>query len=277
MTKNILIGLFCLIFGKINGQTTPYFELPEERTSQSSQTFPNLDIQINKLYIRAEGSLKIQSSNYQTDLIQAFTIQKNLFMNWGGMIGYNYGSKWNVETGYLKNPLFTSASIILEPFYFISTYGTALHTIPFRFQRSIFTLDRVSKAARLYVGAGLLYSLGTEKMTNMQDRIVEQFRYSSSPQQIETIEITSITSMKKAQWQAEASLEVRGKLIEQLEIGVFYKAQLSQPNAILSDLTIKHNTTTIGQASMFNKIISHRFGISAHYNFALIKKYISKI
>lgn len=276
MFRTLLFSLLTVFCFSAKAQNTPYFELPKERTNETAQVFPNLDLQINKLYLRAEGGIKLLNSKVTNELNGKVLANGDKYMNWGAYLGYNEANRWAIEIGYMPNPLTTTAIITTDPFYFSQTYGQSLHAIPLRFQYSVWNIDRVSKAARLYAGIGIIHNLKTASLTNIVTEAQERYR-NPYTQQLEIFKITSVSSLEKARWQADFSLEVRGKVVEQLEIGLFYKYQWSLANALNTQISIQQGNTPAQTTQLSNTRTSHRFGITAHYNYAIIKKYKSNV
>lgn len=254
------------------GQDEPYYELPSKRTNGNSAPLPNLKAVKQKIYLRPEGGLKFQHSTLASTIPETFTKNKNINTTGGFALGYNYADKWLLEAAYLRNTQQMQSTFSYNNYTMYNRPEVIFQSTALRFQRKIFTIDRVSRTTGLFFGGGIVYN------TNAKNGEFERSSFSGllrngSGIRPDTLTLRNITLLRKSKIHLEFSGEVRGKIIEKLEIGAFIKTHLTAPRSLESNSTLFLNQNQLGTAQQHLGWLAWQMGISLHYNFLIFNKY----
>lgn len=271
----LLTGFYAAVFQPAFAQTEPYYKLPGNRIERNSSTFPNLESHLVKLYIRPEGGMFFQGNSISNTLNDKLS-KKNLYnANWGLSLGFNYRDRWLFDIGYLQTPLSMTNTFVISPFSIPNTETIILHGIPLRVQRKVWTIDRVARSTGLYVGGAVIVSTDWRSRSAVgQQAFLERNRNGVAP---DTLRLIYQTALNKIPAQLETFVEIRGKLIEALEIGAFVKLQTSFSSPLISEISFRRNRGTPEVSVQKLNPYALRFGLSVHYNFGIIRKYESKV
>lgn len=151
-----------------------------------------------------------------------------------------------------------------------------LNSIPIRFQRNVWVIDRITRSTRLFVGGAILLNTNGKaaEVSNSAEAFLRGFSSTTAP---DTIRLAEVTSFAVTPVMAEISVELRGKLAEGLEIGTYAKmvSSFKRPYQTEVSYRINDNPTNIAVQKM--KPLMFRLGVVVHYNFGIITKYESNV
>jgi hypothetical protein len=257
-------------------QTDPYYQLPKERTEKGVKTFPNIKPVLTKLYFRGEGGTLFQSSSLTDSFKGKLLIKNQVNINWGLSVGYNYRDLWMIDIGYTKTPFQLSSLFDLGSLSIPISETFMLNSIPIRFQRNVWVIDRITRSTRLFVGGAILLNTNGKaaEVSNSAEAFLRGFSSTTAP---DTIRLAEVTSFAVTPVMAEISVELRGKLAEGLEIGTYAKmvSSFKRPYQTEVSYRINDNPTNIAVQKM--KPLMFRLGVVVHYNFGIITKYESNV
>lgn len=273
--KLLIISLF-LTSGFLYAQTEPYYQLPKERTEKGAKTFPNLKASAIKFYVRPEGGLFVQGNSLDNNLDGQLISGKQVLTTWGAALGYNFKDRWMAEIGYLQSPLLLISSLKLTPFLVTLSPEKMLHLLPVRIQKRVWTIDRVSRSTSLFLGGGI--GLPTNgKAGDVFNRREAYLQPTFARNPPDTVRISNVVSLLKTPVQAQFSAEIRGKIVEELEVGVCMNYQTSFGRIYRSEINLQRNREAPLLAIQTLNARALRFGISIHYNFGIITNYETDI
>ncbi len=269
----LFILLFSIQLDVFCQENEEYYVPPSERKDVYHNSYPNLDRKAVSLYFGLEGGLKLNYFSLDNSLNNLISGQKNSEFYWGIALGYNMDNRWAVETGFYNNPSYfvqiLNSGSRGVPFSY--KLGTNLQTIPLRFKYKLFTLDPITKTASIYVGAGVL--LGT----NAKNKELTVKNFSAISASRDSIKLKSETFLqRKGAVQFELSIELQGRISNNLSVTLFGRGNFGSNGIISSDLTYSINGTKISEAKQILKGISYNFGLVAKYDIARGYKYRSK-
>ena len=269
----LFILLFSIQLDVFCQENEEYYVPPSERKDVYHNSYPNLDRKAVSLYFGLEGGLKLNYFSLDNSLNNLISGQKNSEFYWGIALGYNMDNRWAVETGFYNNPSYfvqiLNSGSRGVPFSY--KLGTNLQTIPLRFKYKLFTLDPITKTASIYVGAGVL--LGT----NAKNKELTVKNFSAISASRDSIKLKSETFLqRKGAVQFELSIELQGRISNNLSVTLFGRGNFGANGIVRSDLTYSINATKISEAQQILKGISYNFGLVAKYDIARGYKYRSK-
>lgn len=257
-------------------QTEPYYQLPQERTEKGVKTFPNIKPILTKFYFRAEGGTFFQGSDLSNSFNGLLTTENRLNVNWSLGLGYNYRDRWLIDIGYATFPLQLASTFKLRSFGVPISETLVLNSIPIRFQRSIWVVDRIARSTRLFVGGAIFLNTNGQaaEVSNSENAFLQPFSSTSPP---DTIRLAEITTFASTPIMGEASIELRGKLTESIEIGVYSKLMTTFSRPYQTKVSYQVNSNSTNSAIQRITPLMFRLGITAHYNFGIITKYESTL
>lgn len=273
-----LITFFTVVFGatfSAFAQTEPYYQLPTERTAKGELTFPNLKPLLTKIYFRGEGGPLLIGNSLSNNLNGQLIAETQPNVNWSLGVGYNYRDRWLLDIGYASTPLLLASTFNLRPFNIPIRETFVLSSIPVRFQRSVWVVDRVARSTRLYVGGAVYINTNGKaaEVSNSQEAFLRPFN--NAPP--DTIRLAEITSFASTPVMAEVSVELRGKLGESLEIGTYAKVMSSFSRPYQTEISFRVNSEPVNIAVQKINPLIIRLGVVVHYNFGIITKYESNV
>lgn len=269
----VLVVLLCRASSAF-AQPEPYYKLPQDRTGKGVKTFPNLKPKLTKFYLRGEGGFLLQGSTLSNDFNGQLTTSSPVNLSWGAGIGFNYRDRWMTEIGYANTPVRLNSSFRISPFVIPIIEQYDFQSISLRFQRSVLVVDRISRSTRIFLGGGIHLNTNGKaaKVSNSSEAFLRQFSTNSPA---DTIRIAEITSLASTPITGELSVELRGKVVEALEIGVFAKALSSFKRPFQTNISYRVNNAPLNETSHTISPLAVRLGVTVHYNFGIITKYES--
>lgn len=269
-----IILLVCGVGSRAFSQIEPYYKLPKDRTEKGTQTFPNLKAQFTKFYLRGEGGFLLQGNSLNADFNGQLIANNQVNITWGTALGYNYRDSWMAEIGYTQMPLQLGSSLRISPFSIPIFEQHNLQSVSVRFQQNVWVVDRIARSTRLFIGGGLLFNSNgkAKEVSNSSGLYLRQFSPSSPA---DTIRLAEITTLSRIPITGEISVELRGKLAEAIEIGVFAKALSSFNRPFRTAIFYQVNDASTQQAVHLISPVAFKLGVTVHYNFGIITKYES--
>lgn len=271
-------AVFMFLFGGASAfaQPEPYYKLPQDRTEKGVKTFPNLKPRLTKFYLRGEGGFLIQGSTITDDFNEQLSINNQVNISWGAGIGFNYRDRWMTEIGYAQTPVRLMSSFEISPFSIPIIEQYDFQSISLRFQRNVWVVDRIARSTRLFVGGGIHINTNGKaaEVSNSSEAFLRRFSASSLS---DTVRISEVTSLVATPITGEFSVELRGKLVEALEIGVFAKALSSFNRPFQTNIAYSINSSPAKETSHTISPLAVKLGVTVHYNFGIITKYESDI
>jgi hypothetical protein len=257
-------------------QTDPYYQLPKERTEKGVKTFPNIQPILTKFYFRGEGGTLFQNSSLTNDFKKKLLVENQVNINWGLSVGYNYRDLWMIDIGYTKTPYQLSSLFDLGSISIPISETFTLNSIPIRFQRNVWVVDRITRSTRLFIGGAILLNTNGKaaEVSNSTEAFLRSFSATTVP---DTIRLAEVTSFAATPVIAEFSVELRGKLAEGLEIGTYAKLISSFKRPYQTEVSYRVNNNPTNLAVQKIKPLMFRLGIVVHYNFGIITKYESNV
>ncbi len=260
-------------------QEEPYYALPKERKSeQARKSLPNLDIKVKKIFISGFGGLNIQKQKLDNDLKGQIGIVQNLNLPWGFGFGLNCYNNWQFETGFYKQNINFSTSFQskLSPrFFTIFQNPVEYYSFPLTVKKRLFYIDKVSKAAQVNIGSGLVITPNLNKIKTNEifiDDIVRQ-----NGQARDTLVFKNVTTRNLNTLAYQFNLEVEGRIVEKLEIGLFCMGTIYPNKIINSQSMYSINRISQGDSNAFLSNISLIFGVKTKLNLSMLYSYKSKI
>ncbi|MDP5139931.1 MAG: hypothetical protein NWP83_05610, partial [Spirosomaceae bacterium] len=243
-TSLSLISLFTVVFlttFSAFAQTEPYYQLPTERTEKGTLTFPNLKPLLTKIYFRAEGGPLISGNSLSNSINGQLQPENQLNVNWSLGVGYNYRDRWMIDIGYARTPMQLASTFSISPFTIPIRETFLLNSIPVRFQRSVWVVDRVARSTRLFIGGAVYVNTNGKaaEVSKSQEGFLRRFNAGIPP---DTIRLAEITTFASTPIKAEASIELRGKLGESLEIGTYAKVMSSFSRPYQTEISFQVNS-----------------------------------
>lgn len=257
-------------------QPEPYYKLPKDRTEQGVRVFPNLTPRLTKFYLRGDGGFLVRGSSLTNDINGQLTTNSPVTMSWSAGLGFNYRDRWMTDIGFANTPIQLNSSLKVTPFFIPIVEQYNFKSVSLRFQRSIFVVDKIAKSTRIFIGGGILLNTNgkASEVSNSAEAFLRQFSTSSPA---DTIRVAEITTLSSTPVTGELSIELRGKVVEALEIGVFVKALSSFSRPLKTTISYQVNSAPTEQVTHMISPVAMRLGVAVHYNFGIITKYESDI
>lgn len=277
-----LVSLFFILTSYINkvySQEAPHYQLPKDRNAASGKLgLPNLKTSIDKLFISVYGGVKFQNIEIQTNPSQQ--LQDNSFVNlpWGIGLGYNSKNKWEFEGALYKQNFSARTTYQSKAFpevYEVFSNNVEVNSVLMTFKNRVFYIDRVSKAAQLNMGLGLLVLPEFFKGRISTSKSNYILRNRNALRDTLTLEHRFIRTKNPLGFQF--GFDIEGRIIEKLEIGVYFSGVFYPKNVLRSqiDTYINSNFESTGLSELSK--FQYNFGIKTKYNFSILYKYKSKL
>lgn len=271
----LLVALLWVGVSSGFAQSEPYYKLPKDRTDKGTMTFPNLKPLLTKFYLRGEGGFLLQGSRFSNDFDGKLSTNTPVNTNWAASFGFNYRDIWMTEIGYAKTPLQLSSVFQLNPFVIPIIEQYELNGVSLKYQRSVFVVDRIARTTRLFIGGGVIINTNGKatEVSNSSEAFLRRFNQITA----DTIRLAENTQLATTPLLGELSVELRGKLAESVEIGVFTKIVTSFTQPFRTNISYRINDTPAIQTTHSISPLAFRLGVSVHYNFGIITKYESDL
>jgi hypothetical protein len=260
-------------------QESPYYQLPKNRVDRTEAiNMPNLYSKYVQYYFSAAGGMKKNFS--KTTLSQSLPISTStdLTVYWEIAFGQTRNHNYFWEIGLIKNPMFIRtdfSAINNTPFPLIFRKGDNFYGIPLRFKKRIFTFDKIANNAFWNFGVGVIYNPITTARETETNEI--QFRLSNNPLPTDLKNMTYNLSTIPRPLNFELLTEIRGVVMERLELSLYIKSIFSSANQFRNSYSITFFNEK--QINLKQNLISPSllFGIQAQINSPKFYKYYSKV
>jgi hypothetical protein len=254
-------------------QETPYYQKPENRKNDwEVSTLPNLKAFVIKYYASAHGSFRKDFLKNQSQSNFGGKDATNLAGYAEFNIGVNRNEKYLFETGFIiSHQNLTTYTELSLPFQ----NDVKSYLIPIKIKRTVLTLDKVSKTGFLMVGLGIntrLKQFGNEFTDNFFE-----IKYRGTPPDnaIETVNYR--LERKVPLFQLESTVEMRGKVTERFELGLFMKSNFTPVSNLKNNVTFTRFNGAVETSNLRTALVSINFGILARINSPRFVEYSSKI
>jgi hypothetical protein len=260
-------NMFSAAFGQQNEDV--YFDKNYHKKTKL-MNLPNMSVSQEHWYVGGEGIFKKNYTTLDNNLLGLIASENTSNVTWGIQLGYNFDNKWGIETGYLANTQETYLYINASRIAPLSSKFT-LHSIPIRYKKNIFTIDKSTKTASLWLSGGVLISpnsteqkinsltlYGTKNVVRGADGKVVS--YDSL-----TVPINSYLT-NRGLIQLEIGVELQGKIAEGFNIITFLRGNLGSNSVIHTDASYIINTHTDAETSLTTNGFSYSFGMALRYD-----------
>lgn len=254
-------------------QETPYYQKPENRKNDwEVSTLPNLRAFVIKYYASANGSFRKDFLKNQSQSNFGGNDATNLAGYAEFNIGVNRNEKYLFETGFIiNNQNLTTYTELSLPFQ----NDVKSYLIPIKIKKTVLTLDKVSKTGFLMVGLGINTRL-KQKGNEFTDNFFEiKYRGTPSSDAVEAIKYR--LERKIPLFQFESSIEIRGKVTERFELGLFLKSNFSTVSNLKNIVTFTKFNGVQETSNIQTALFSINFGILARINSPRFVKYSSRV
>lgn len=272
----LINSLLCLAQEVEEGE---YYQAPKKNGKTRMINLSNMDIIKNRIYIGVEGGFKRSTSALSNSIEGLLSKENYNDFYWSTQFGYNHNQKWALETGYYpnQNRLILLVNADRGAIHVISS--GKLNTLPLRYKKNIFTIDKTTKTATIWLGGGLLFS------PNYKNKEVDNFilegrdgRYDGNQYVYDTLKLNGQTFVSpKSLVQFEGTLELQGRISDFLTISVNIKGIIAPKSAIYSDINYLVNSEIKAVSTHYSMPVNFMAGLVLRYEFARMIKYKPKL
>ncbi|MFT5884952.1 MAG: hypothetical protein ACI9IP_001412 [Arcticibacterium sp.] len=280
MKRNLgYLLLVCIAIG-VQAQEVPYYQAPRNRELINNEiALPNLKTEKIYWYVSGNTGIKIAGKKLESSLGGEVLAKNILNTFWEGYFGINNNDKWQIELGYIGDPLSLKWQLIdkrtdnpIAPFKVARTEST----IALRFKKRLLTLDRVTKNSRINAIGGIQYTLGrqNENITEFNFRQPTLFTRGGFE---DTIYVTGGFNQKAAPLAAEIGFEIIGRLATPIEIGFFTKYIINSREVLSSQIDIDSYYGEPRSTKLFLNGSNLMLGVTLRWNFLSGIRYLPDI
>ncbi len=279
--RHYLVLFLCslLVTKYTKAQEKPYYELPKNRKETNELlSMPNLKSFGIHYYFGLAGGFKKNYSAFQKE--PTFEIDSNSGLNlyWETVFGQNRDYNYYWEIGYISNPTYLKSNLNeINPGPFPLTFlnGQKFHAIPFRLKKRVLIIDKVAKSAFINLGLGIIYQLPSSKQS-IENEIIK-FRTGRNPLNNDLTSIEYSLISKNKPFSGEFLLEVRGKVIERFDLGLYLKSIYKPSKQLINSFNFNYFDQSSNQSIQYLNNFSFLFGIQAQINSPKFLKYTSTV
>lgn len=240
--RQLITFLFFFTPGLLMAQEEDYYKLPKERRIVDGRiTLPNLKTEDVFWYINTSGGMKLQKSSFTNSYQgQLINVDQGL-LYWEATLGMNRHDNWQLELGYLRNPVRLEWRILdrsnrLVPYYFIANIND--HGFLATYKRRLFIIDRVTKKTRLNILAGIKVNpLINEEV--VQDYNIRVPTIPGRQGFQDTLRIQTDFVTQKTSISGVLGLELTGRVADPVEVGLFGKFMIDRNGVLASNIAVE--------------------------------------
>lgn len=227
----LIINTYC--------QETPYYQEPVKRKdAHEKMVMPNLNSFTIKYYSSLSGGFSKDYIKSKNDISIGKKAQSQMLGFFEFNLGVNRNEKYFFETGFsqVNQQLNTYYNIPFAPFQLQN--DQRLWMLPVRAKRTLWVMDRVSRSAFLVAGMGLNFRLNSLKEKHESKKYLIQYRQTPPIDALESMEYEMVSVPTKINF--ETMVEIRGKVTERVELGLFSKAVVSKSGNLSNQLIVNY-------------------------------------
>ncbi|MBK6977323.1 MAG: hypothetical protein IPH28_09680 [Cytophagaceae bacterium] len=264
--------MYIIISLPVMAQETPYYQEPNKRKKDFEKiAMPNLESFTIKYYTAINGGFgksyfsSSEPVNFKTGVLSP--MESFLEVNFG----INRNEKYYFETGISKHQIQLN-SFYAFPFRIYNNQNIIL--LPVKTKRTIWVIDRVSRSAFLLVGAGLDIRLNNLEQNQPFQKIFFDYRQPPELSDPESIEYQALKKYPRINF--ETNMEIRGKVTERFELGLFTKLLFSGKKNLSNQLNLNFYNGDV--FTSFDRLTGTQlwFGLNLRLNSPTYFKYKAK-
>ncbi len=271
--RAFLIIFFSTFFQTAFSQETPYYQEPEKRKyAYEKITMPNLSSYTIKYYLSLNGGFAKSYHHSGGDLTNIVEVKSPMDTYKELNFGINHNEKYYLETGISHQKLQLN-SYYGFPFRIFNEQSIFL--LPFKVRKTVWVLDKVSRAAFLMVGTGVNFRVNKLQESEISEKLY--FKYGQPPEQNDPESIDYKTLKKFPLLNFETNMEIRGKVTERFELGLFAKVLFSGKKNLSNELNLNYFNGQTEKQSDRLKGVQLWFGLNCRINSPAYYRYQSKV
>lgn len=263
-----IILLIFISFLGVKAQDEPYYKDLPNRNRDDMKFLPNLETSKTRLYLSGELAFRFLNSSINSESSTRYESNNVNALNYGGTIGVNFRDNWYFDLGIDTNPL------IMQTILNSSASGRRSITIgtgndftaySLTIRKKVWQIDKVTKNAALLVTAGVRFVPALYNRV-IEDRVIRLSVNSFNSSRADTAIYRIVTRSDKLLPVPQLGFEVSGKVVEQVEIGLYSKLSYLPKGILTNDLTFRLNSEPSMVSSQEIGRVGIDFGVLIRWN-----------
>lgn len=277
IVSSILFFLFC--FQAAICQDEPYYKDLPNRQRDDLKFLPNLETSKTRLYLTGFMSFGFQNSTITSPKTARYGSTGVTNLNYGGALGVNFNDNWYYDVGVSANPMFmvtkvdngagNQRSISFSSGMKFTAYSATI-------RKRVWQIDKVTKNAAMLLTAGLMVSPALSNVVH-EDRLLRFGINSFNGSNPDTANYRITTRSEKLKLIPQLGFEISGKIIEQVEIGIYSKVSFQSKGTLFNDITFNINSEPSTAARQDLGALNLDFGVMLRWNLINWVNYKSKV
>lgn len=225
-------------------QEEPYYKDLSNRNRDDLRFLPNLDTKKTRLYFTGELAFRFLNSKVSSESSTRYETNAVNSLNYGGTVGVNFSDNWYFDLGIDANPMgmqtILNASISGQRPIRIAT-GQDFTAYGLTVRKKVWQIDKVTNNAAMLITAGLKLAPALNNNV-IEDRLIRLGVNSVNGSRPDTANYRIITRSDKLVPIPQLGFEISGKVVEQVEIGLFTKMSFMPDGILTNDLIFRINS-----------------------------------